>query len=52
MGRLESRLILARLIWNFDMELRPESKNWLDGQDNFIIWQKPPLMVNLTTAHS
>jgi len=26
----EMRVILARMLWNFDMELQPESQNWDD----------------------
>ncbi|RYP81955.1 hypothetical protein DL769_001799 [Monosporascus sp. CRB-8-3] len=56
LGRLESRLLLAKLIWHFDLELMPESGNWLDNMVNHMIWQKPPLMVKLrpvrTTAGS
>ncbi|RYO76457.1 hypothetical protein DL766_006409 [Monosporascus sp. MC13-8B] len=47
LGRLESRLLLAKLIWHFDLELMPESENWLDNMVNHMIWQKPPLMVKL-----
>ncbi|KXH62845.1 cytochrome P450 monooxygenase [Colletotrichum nymphaeae SA-01] len=41
----EMRLILARIIWNFDLELAPESKSWADGQKVFFFWDKPPLWV-------
>lgn len=42
----EMRLILTKLVRNFDMELMPESNNWLD-QDVFIVWEKHPLFVKL-----
>ena len=45
----EMRLILARMIWNFDMELAPESQGWTD-QLSFVVWDKPPLKVKLTPA--
>ena len=41
----EMRIILAKLLWNFDFELRPESENWID-QKVYLLWVKPPLMVN------
>lgn len=44
----EMRIILARLIWNFDMELCEENKNWADGMKVFMIYQRAPLMVKLT----
>lgn len=40
----EMRLIFAKLLWNFDIELCPESDNWTD-QRIFILWEKHPLMV-------
>lgn len=43
---LEMRLILARMLWSFEMSLSPESKNW-DDQDSWIQWDKKPLMVKL-----
>lgn len=44
----EMRLILARLIWNFDIELCGESDNWVEGIKVFMIYQRPPLKVKLT----
>jgi cytochrome P450 len=46
----EMRIILARLIWNFDMELCEESKNWADGMKVFMINQRGPLMIKLTAV--
>ncbi|KAI3401428.1 hypothetical protein diail_10862 [Diaporthe ilicicola] len=43
----EMRTIMARLVFNFDLALAPESKGWMD-QKIFNLWQKPPLMVHLT----
>ncbi|ELR05414.1 hypothetical protein VC83_03574 [Pseudogymnoascus destructans] len=43
----EMRLILAQVLWNFDMELAPESDNWAN-QKIFSFWQKGPLYVKLT----
>ncbi|KAI1657391.1 cytochrome P450 [Daldinia decipiens] len=48
MGRMETRVILAKLVYNFDIELVPECRNWLESQKNYIAWHKPPLMVKLT----
>lgn len=42
------KLILARLIWNFDMELAAESRDWAEKQKIFILWDKGPLRVRLT----
>ncbi|KAK3301698.1 cytochrome P450 [Chaetomium strumarium] len=43
----EMRLILARVLWNFDLELMNESWNWND-QKIYLLWEKGPLMVKLT----
>lgn len=41
------RLILAKVVYNFDMELVDKDFNWLD-QKAFNLWSKPPLEVYLT----
>ncbi|RSM17484.1 hypothetical protein CDV31_003734 [Fusarium ambrosium] len=43
----EMRLILARLLWKFDLELLQESKVW-DEQKTFLLWEKGALLVQLT----
>ncbi|KAF6829319.1 trichothecene c-15 hydroxylase [Colletotrichum musicola] len=43
----EMRLILARMIWNFDFELAPTSRQWAVDQKVFFFWEKPPLWVNI-----
>lgn len=45
---VEMRVILARIIWNFDLSLAEESQDWLDRQKVYILWDKGPLIVNLT----
>ncbi|KAL4887832.1 cytochrome P450 [Aspergillus ambiguus] len=45
----EMRLILARMIWNFDMEILAESRNWID-QPSYVVWEKGALNVRLTPA--
>jgi cytochrome P450 len=42
----EMRLILARVLWNFDLELCDESREWYQ-QKTYILWEKPPLMCRL-----
>ncbi|PSR85583.1 cytochrome P450 ClCP1 [Coniella lustricola] len=43
----EMRTIMARLIYNFDMELVDPTEDWMD-QNVFFLWTKPPLNVYLT----
>jgi len=42
----EMRLILARVLWNFDLELHPDSANWLP-QKVWLLFEKPSLYVKL-----
>lgn len=44
---VEMRLVLARLLFNFDIEATPDTKDWLVGQKVYLLWNKPPLWVNL-----
>ncbi|KAH7142783.1 cytochrome P450 [Dactylonectria estremocensis] len=43
----EMRLILARLIWNFHLELDPRSERWLERNVLSFLWEKPELYVRL-----
>ncbi|CAL8574905.1 hypothetical protein XPA_000851 [Xanthoria parietina] len=42
----EIRSILARVLWNFDLQLDEATRNWED-QGEYVIWDKPPLWVRL-----
>jgi hypothetical protein len=46
----EMRLVLARVLWEFDFELLPESNNWFD-QKSYFLWEKKPLMVKLESRY-
>lgn len=46
LANCEIRLILCKLLYHFDLTLRPESMNWPD-QEVYFLWDKPPLMVTL-----
>lgn len=48
LANLEMRIILARLVWKFDLKLAASSEKWLEGQKVFDVWGKPPLDVYLT----
>ncbi|ROV97385.1 hypothetical protein VMCG_06862 [Cytospora schulzeri] len=43
----EMRTILARVLFNFDLELADPEKDWMD-QNVFFLWTKPALNVYLT----
>jgi hypothetical protein len=44
------RMALCKLLYRFDLELAPESENWLDGQLTFGTRSKPPLMAYVKRA--
>ncbi|GAQ05188.1 maltose permease MAL31 [Aspergillus lentulus] len=43
----EMRVILARVLWTFDLELCEDSRDWKD-QKVFVIWERGSLMCKLT----
>ena len=47
---IEMRIILARVLWNFDMRIAEESLDWMSKQKIYNLWEKGPLMVHLTPA--
>jgi len=46
---IENRVLLAQLIWNFDLELMPDSWNW-ETQNVYLLWEKRPLNVRMTVV--
>jgi hypothetical protein len=40
------RLLIATVLYRFNLSLCPESQNWAD-QKIYALWSKPPLMVTL-----
>ncbi|KAJ5195942.1 hypothetical protein N7449_006421 [Penicillium cf. viridicatum] len=40
----ETRMILAKLFWHFDVEIMPESEEWTDRQKGTVAWHRTPLM--------
>ncbi|KAJ9143395.1 Isotrichodermin C-15 hydroxylase [Pleurostoma richardsiae] len=43
----EMRIILARIIWNFDIALADDSKAWDEEAETFSLWHKGPLNMHL-----
>jgi cytochrome P450 len=43
----EMRLIIAKVLFSFDLELVDKSQDWFEGQKVYTLWQKPSLMVQL-----
>ncbi|KAK1757808.1 isotrichodermin C-15 hydroxylase [Echria macrotheca] len=41
----EMRLILARIIYDFDIKLADDSQNWIEKQKAYILWDRIPLNV-------
>ena len=45
---LEMRLVLARLLWSFDIRLKDETDRWDWGEQcTYILWDKRPLEIVL-----
>lgn len=42
----EMRIIFAKMLWHFDLELSPRSQNWTE-QKNWLLWDKHPLYISL-----
>ncbi|KAI7773754.1 hypothetical protein LA080_009997 [Diaporthe eres] len=47
LARAEMHYIIARLLWNFDIELTEESRDWLHRQKSYLMWEKGGLYVKL-----
>ncbi|KAI6554314.1 hypothetical protein MCOR03_007395 [Pyricularia oryzae] len=43
----EMRLILAKILFNFDIELADKEKDWIDHK-SYVLWDKPALDIYLT----
>lgn len=41
------RVILAKVLFSFDLELQPESEDWMARNKVFSLWEKPELLVKL-----
>jgi hypothetical protein len=48
----EMRLILAKMLWNFDFELADPTDDWMSRNLGYSLWYKGPLMVKLTQSTS
>jgi cytochrome P450 len=43
----EMRLILAKVLFTFDLELVDKERDWIGEQKVFTLWEKGALMVRL-----
>ncbi|KAH7150522.1 cytochrome P450 [Dactylonectria estremocensis] len=48
LAKAEMRLILARMLWRFDLGLERECEDWIKGQRIYGFWVKPSLMCRLS----
>ncbi|KAI1097133.1 cytochrome P450 ClCP1 [Jackrogersella minutella] len=46
----EMRLILARIIYNFDMTIADDSRGWMKEQKSYNLWHKPALNIYMKPA--
>jgi len=40
------RLIVAKIVWTFDLELDPKSDDWMERCKVMTLWEKPELAVH------
>lgn len=43
----EMKVILARVVWNFDWELVEKDVDWISTMKVFVAWEKTPMLVQL-----
>ncbi|KAF9873382.1 cytochrome P450 [Colletotrichum karsti] len=43
----EMRLVVARLLWSFDLEIEKGQDDWITSQAVFVVYDKGPLMIRL-----
>ncbi len=48
----EMRTILARIVFNFDLELDPASYRWEQDQRAYAFWVKDPLHIKISERAS
>ncbi|KAI4936817.1 uncharacterized protein J4E92_001542 [Alternaria infectoria] len=46
----EMRLIMSKVLFNFNLELLPECRDWIADQKIYSLWEKTPLMVKIKDA--
>ncbi|EXJ61603.1 hypothetical protein A1O7_02031 [Cladophialophora yegresii CBS 114405] len=44
----EARLVIAKLLWHFDMELDGDHSTWVEDARFYVLWELQPLNVKLT----
>lgn len=47
MAYAEMRMTMAKMIFNFDMELADRDNDWWNKQGTYLVWEKMPLMITL-----
>jgi len=43
----EMRLILAKMLWHFDLELADPDRDWYAGLKSYVIWERGSLKIRL-----
>lgn len=46
LAQYEARLIMTKILWNFDLALNSQSTGW-NSQRIFALWEKPPLLIDV-----
>lgn len=48
MANAEMRMLLARVVWNFDFKLVNPEVDWLNENKTYFLWEKPEYQLYLT----
>jgi cytochrome P450 len=48
LANIEMRLIFAKMLWHFDIELADDTQKWIEDQYIYTTWEKIPLKIKLT----
>jgi hypothetical protein len=47
MAYAEMRMVMAKMVFNFDFELNDPDDDWWNTQGSYLLWEKLPLMIKL-----
>ncbi|KAK5046900.1 hypothetical protein LTR84_007254 [Exophiala bonariae] len=48
LAMLELRIVLAKILWKFDMKLMDDNLDWVKSNKNYVFWEKPSLPVQFS----
>lgn len=49
LANAEMRLLMARLLYTFDLQITAQAQDWTARQKSYLTWELTPLMIKLKT---